>query len=212
MNKFFIKIDQFMGKRTSSEKFIIFLSIFLSILYYIWIAVHPISESKMLTAKRDLQASQTKLNTQIAYLRSKSKGNNDKLLVEKLQNIVDQMKIRYESMVVENSVMDDKMKRLSSTLSKDDLWTILIDQYSKIAKKHSMKVNHIKNEIFNVSLKSFDKFIYFNMNVTGKFKNLVMFLNDIEQSATFVELNNLELNSSQKLTLDFDIIIRELKY
>lgn len=211
-NRFFTKIDNFMGKRTSSEKFIIFLSIFLLIIYYMWITLHPISENKMVSAKQELQVSQTKLNKQIAYLKSKTQGDNDKLLVKKLKKIVNDMSVEYDTLVLENSAMDDKMKKLSSKLSKDNLWTILIDQYSSIAKKHNIKVNHIKNSISKVSLKSFSQFIYFNMNVTGKFKNIVKFLDDIEKSSTFVEINNLDLNSSTKLTLDFDIIIRELKY
>ncbi|CAA6810060.1 MAG: Unknown protein [uncultured Campylobacterales bacterium] len=212
MNKFFDKIDSFMGQRKSSEKFIILFAVFGLILYIFWTNVFPITEQKLKKAKTELSKSERKLKVQQDYLNSRLRGNNEELEKRRLEEEVSKMKLEYETIVIEDALIDDKMKKLSKKLSRDNLWTLLLDEYSNLAKKYNVKVNHIENEILKVKLKSFEEYIKFNINVTGTFKNIVKFLSDIERSATFVELKNLKLETSKNLNLDFDIAVRELKY
>jgi len=208
----FDKIDNYLKDKKSSELSLVFLMVFVAIGFVIYSSVFPITEKILKKTKNSHKSIKTKLSQERAYLNSVTRNGDKNFIVKKMTAEVNREKKLLEDTKYANAYVDTKLKELSYLLFNDKNWAKFIDSIAFIGQKYGVELALIDNKFFEPNLQEIKQVLTVKVNFNGEFKNILKFINEIEESDLVVDINNLELKSSDTITGTLDIAVWGMKY
>ena len=189
------KIDNYFDNKKPSEVSVMLLaSLILSgvVIYY---AIMPYAQEYHDSSMSENSSVTTNLNEVNNKLDSLSL-NNDRNNTQKM-----------------NQYFDDKLKELSYLIFSEQSWADFLDNLALLANKNNVKITKISNTFKEPSAEKIEQMLDINISVDGGFKDIVGYINAIEESKLVVDVNGIDINSTNgKLKGNMGIYIWGMKY
>ena len=207
------KIDNsFDEKKPSEVTMMLIVAFFLSvaIAYY---AVIPYAQNYYDDSIRENDRITQDLNKVNSYLGTVSQGNDRNFMINKKQNELLQQQNKLADAQNMNQYFDNKLKELSYLIFNEQSWADFLDNLAFLANKNNVKITKIINTFKEPNAQKIEQVLDVNISVDGDYRDIVSYINAIEESKLVVDVNNIDINSTNgKLKGNMGIYIWGMKY
>ncbi len=208
----FEKIDKSLSEKKESELALIFLMIFVFIGFISYSYLYPITDKKLKQTKRNLISMNKKVQNEKAYLRSVTRNGDDRFYIKKAKNDLESAKIQLEKTTYTNSYIDSKLKDLSNILFNNQNWAKFLNSITLMAEKNHVKIKIIENKINEPSLQKIEQILNLKVEFNGKFKDVMNYINQIEESKLVVDIYEMNLKGASGIDGFINIGVWGMKY
>lgn len=208
-----LKIDNYFENKKSSEVSIIISGIFLIVCYFTYIlSFDPAQQFHENTMLENNQVS-TNLNETKNYLASVTVNGDLDFKIKEQQAKLSNLQSGLEGAKFTNQYFDKKLKELSYLLFNEQNWANFLDSLAYLANQNNVKIVKIANEFKNPTPQKIEQVIDIKLDIQGSFKNIVGYINSIEESELVVDINHIDINSTTKdLVGNLGIFVWGMKY
>lgn len=207
------KIDNYFDEKKPSEvTMMLIVTFFLSvaIAYY---AVIPYAQNYYDDSIRENDQITQDLNKVNSYLSTVSQGNDRNFMINKKQNELLQQQNKLADAQNMNQYFDNKLKELSYLIFNEQSWADFLDNLAFLANKNNVKITKIINTFKEPNAQKIEQVLDVNISVDGDYRDIVSYINAIEESKLVVDVNNIDINSTNgKLKGNMGIYIWGMKY
>ena len=207
------KIDNYFDEKKPSEvTMMLIVAFFLSvaIAYY---AVIPYAQNYYDDSIRENDRITQDLNKVNSYLSTVSQGNDRNFMINKKQNELLQQQNKLADAQNMNQYFDNKLKELSYLIFNEQSWADFLDNLAFLANKNNVKITKIINTFKEPNAQKIEQVLDVNISVDGDYRDIVSYINAIEESKLVVDVNNIDINSTNgKLKGNMGIYIWGMKY
>lgn len=212
-----VKIDNYFdGKKPSEVTLMLIMALVLSgvIAYYAVIQyAEDYYNNSMLTNSQTTE----ELNKVNAYLDSVSQNNdrnNDRnFKINQKQNELKQRQNELTDAKNMNQYFDNKLRELSYLIFNEQSWADFLDSLALLANKNNVKITKIVNTFKEPNAQKIEQILDINVSVDGNYKDIIGYINAIEESKLVVDVNGIDINSTDgKLKGNMGIYIWGMKY
>jgi hypothetical protein len=207
------KIDNYFDEKKPSEvTMMLIVAFFLSaaIAYY---AVIPYAQNYYDESIRENDQITQDLNKVNSYLSTVSQGDDRNFMINKKQNELLQQQNKLADAQNMNQYFDNKLKELSYLIFNEQSWADFLDNLAFLANKNNVKITKIINTFKEPNAQKIEQVLDVNISVDGDYRDIVSYINAIEESKLVVDVNNIDINSTNgKLKGNMGIYIWGMKY
>ena len=207
------KIDNYFDEKKPSEVTImLFAALVLSavIVYY---GIIPYAQDYYDESIRENDRITQDLNKVNSYLSTVSQGDDRNFMINKKQNELLQQQNKLADAQNMNQYFDNKLKELSYLIFNEQSWADFLDNLAFLANKNNVKITKIINTFKEPNAQKIEQVLDVNISVDGDYRDIVSYINAIEESKLVVDVNNIDINSTNgKLRGNMGIYIWGMKY
>lgn len=207
------KIDNYFDEKKPSEVTImLFAALVLSavIVYY---GIIPYAQDYYDESIRENDRITQDLNKVNSYLSTVSQGDDRNFMINKKQNELLQQQNKLADAQNMNQYFDNKLKELSYLIFNEQSWADFLDNLAFLANKNNVKITKIINTFKEPNAQKIEQVLDVNISVDGDYRDIVSYINAIEESKLVVDVNNIDINSTNgKLKGNMGIYIWGMKY
>ena len=207
------KIDNYFDEKKPSEvTMMLIVAFFLSaaIAYY---AVIPYAQNYYDDSIRENDQITQDLNKVNSYLSTVSQGDDRNFMINKKQNELLQQQNKLADAQNMNQYFDNKLKELSYLIFNEQSWADFLDNLAFLANKNNVKITKIINTFKEPNAQKIEQVLDINISVDGDYRDIISYINAIEESKLVVDVNNIDINSTNgKLRGNMGIYIWGMKY
>ena len=207
------KIDNYFDEKKPSEvTMMLIVAFFLSaaIAYY---AVIPYAQNYYDESIRENDQITQDLNKVNSYLSTVSQGDDRNFMINKKQNELLQQQNKLADVQNMNQYFDNKLKELSYLIFNEQSWADFLDNLAFLANKNNVKITKIINTFKEPNAQKIEQVLDINISVDGDYRDIISYINAIEESKLVVDVNNIDINSTNgKLRGNMGIYIWGMKY
>lgn len=207
------KIDNYFDEKKPSEvTMMLIVAFFLSaaIAYY---AVIPYAQNYYDDSIRENDQITKDLNKVNSYLSTVSQGSDRNFMINQKQNELMQQQNKLADAQNMNQYFDNKLKELSYLIFNEQSWADFLDNLAFLANKNNVKITKIINTFKEPNAQKIEQVLDVNISVDGDYRDIVSYINAIEESKLVVDVNNIDINSTNgKLKGNMGIYIWGMKY
>ena len=212
-----VKIDNYFdGKKPNEATLILIMALVLSgvIAYY---AVIQYAQDYYDNSMSTNSQTTDQLNKVNAYLDSVSQNNdrnNDRnFKINQKQNELKQRQNELADAKSMNQYFDNKLRELSYLIFNEQSWADFLDSLALLANKNNVKITKIVNTFKEPNAQKIEQILDINVSVDGNYKDIIGYINAIEESKLVVDVNGIDINSTDgKLKGNMGIYIWGMKY
>ncbi len=208
----FDKIDDYLKNKKSSELSLVFLMVFVGIGFVLYSTLYPVTEKILKKTQNSHKNIKSKLSQERAYLKSVTMNGNKNYVINKMHLEVNKQKNILKDIKYRNVYVDKKLKELSYLLFNDKNWARFLDSIAYVAQKYGVEITLIDNQFYKPTLQEIKQVLTVKVNFNGEFKNILKFINELEESDLVIDINNFDLKSSDTITGAIDIAVWGMKY
>jgi hypothetical protein len=208
----FEKIDASLSQKKDSELALILLMIFVFIGFIVYSYIFPITDKKLKQTKRSLRSIEKKVQSEKMYLKSVTRNGDSRFYIKKEKNKIEGQKIQLEKTTYLNSYVDSKLKNLSSLLFNNKNWAKFLDSIALIAVKNHVKIKIIENKIEKPDMQKIKQVLNLRVEFNGRFKNVMKFINTIEESKLVVDIYDMNLKGANGVDGYINIGVWGMRY
>ena len=207
------KIDNYFDEKKPSEvTMMLIVAFFLSvaIAYY---AVIPYAQNYYDDSIRENDQITKDLNKVNSYLSTVSQGSDRNFMINQKQNELMQQQNKLADAQNMNQYFDNKLKELSYLIFNEQSWAYFLDNLAFLANKNNVKITKIINTFKEPNAQKIEQVLDINISVDGDYRDIISYINAIEESKLVVDVNNIDINSTNgKLRGNMGIYIWGMKY
>jgi len=207
------KIDNYFDEKKPSEvTMMLIVAFFLSaaIAYY---AVIPYAQNYYDESIMENDRITQDLNKVNSYLSTVSQGDDRNFMINKKQNELLQQQNKLADAQNMNQYFDNKLKELSYLIFNEQSWADFLDNLAFLANKNNVKITKIINTFKEPNAQKIEQVLDINISVDGDYRDIISYINAIEESKLVVDVNNIDINSTNgKLRGNMGIYIWGMKY
>ena len=200
------QIDTTMQNKSKKDQYMIYFMIFFAIFT---VAYSLFWDSSFEEYKR-IDASIKRINQKITadqrYLQK-----NPPHKVQKLSNeikAIEQQRAHYEEY---NRYIKHKIESIASLVYDEQAWGEYLDSITTNAQKYHITLDKLTNT-YMPTQNSFGHLLDITVNVHGRFKNTIHFINALERSDLVVDIHHFSLEANETLYSDFNISVWGIRY
>ena len=207
------KIDNYFDEKKPSEvTMMLIVAFFLSvaIAYY---EVIPYAQNYYDDSIRENDRITQDLNKVNSYLSTVSQGSDRNFMINQKQNELMQQQNKLVDAQNMNQYFDNKLKELSYLIFNEQSWADFLDNLAFLANKNNVKITKIINTFKEPNAQKIEQVLDINISVDGDYRDIISYINAIEESKLVVDVNNIDINSTNgKLRGNMGIYIWGMKY
>ena len=213
----FTKIDNYFDNKKPSEVSVMLLASLILSGVFIYYAIMPYAQEYHDSSMSENSSVTTELNEVNNKLDSLSLNNdrsNDRnFKINQEKNDIRQLQIKLADTQKMNQYFDDKLKELSYLIFSEQSWADFLDNLALLANKNNVKITKISNTFKEPSAEKIEQMLDINISVDGGFKDIVGYINAIEESKLVVDVSNIDINSTNgKLKGNLGVYVWGMKY
>lgn len=202
-------LDAYFEPKKESEKWLMILGVAGMIAYIAYAYLLPYTEdmyNKSESTKKSIQKSIIDNNT---YLNSITVGGDRDFYVKKFDRDI---KMKKESIVrIDNNIkfIDENLGKLSDMLFNQKSWSKFLNSITHRAEVQNVNLEYIKNKYVD-SNGSFGHVLEISLGCKGDYKNIVKFMNEIEQNTLVTDIYGTKFTTdmnSSKILADINISV-----
>ncbi len=131
--------------------------------------------------------------------------------IAKIEKEIEQIKLQTVAVQKKNEYINYKISQISELFYNEKAWGSYLDSISENAKKYHIKLSLLSNR----KAKDKEKFghvLDIQIQGSGKYRNIVHFINAMEQSKLVIDLHKLNLEAKKSLTFDINSSVWGITY
>lgn len=142
-----------------------------------------------------------------------SQGSDRNFMINQKQNELMQQQNKLADAQNMNQYFDNKLKELSYLIFNEQSWADFLDNLAFLANKNNVKITKIINTFKEPNAQKIEQVLDINISVDGDYRDIISYINAIEESKLVVDVNNIDINSTNgKLKGNMGIYIWGMKY
>ncbi len=201
------KMDKYFANKKESEKWLMILGVAGIITMVAYMYLLPYSEDMYKTT----EAEKNRLNKSIAekntYLNSITVGGDRNFYIKKYDRDIKSKKDRIIGLDKNIAYINSSLNKLSPMLFNQKSWAIFLNSIAENAKVNNIDLDFIKNN-YTDTKGSFGHVLEIEVGTTGNFKNVVKFLNVLEQNTLVTDVYTSVLKgTSEGINADINISV-----
>ncbi|AQW86109.1 hypothetical protein CPIN18021_0909 [Campylobacter pinnipediorum subsp. caledonicus] len=208
------KLDNYFEQKNQSEVSIIFIGAALFTIIIIYLIAFD-SSTNFFESNRDRHADiDTKLSNTNHYLKSVSSADGDiEFEINRQTKALNLLNKTLYNKIEMNNYFDKRLRELSYLLFNEQNWANFVDNMVLLAKSTGIQILNLHNEFKNPGYQKIEQFLNIDIYAKGNFKSLINYINKIEESKLVVDLNKLDINSTDNdLDAKLGISVWGMKY
>lgn len=212
-----VKIDNYFdGKKPSEVTIMLFMALVLSgvIAYYAIIQYAEDYYDVSMSTNSQITEELNKVNTYLDSVSQNNDRNNDRnFKINQKQNELKQRQNELADAKNMNQYFDNKLRELSYLIFNEQSWADFLDSLALLANKNNVKITKIVNTFKEPNAQKIEQILDINVSVDGNYKDIIGYINAIEESKLVVDVNGIDINSTDgKLKGNMGIYIWGMKY
>ncbi|QOR62551.1 hypothetical protein ACM66Z_03540 [Sulfurovum sp. ST-21] len=203
------ELDAYFAPKKESEKWLIILGIAGFITYLAYDYLLPYTEQlhkKSEVAKKSVEKS---IKDNRLYMRSITVNGDKDYYVKKYTQDIANKKKRIAKTKEKITFIDSNLNKLSDMLFNQKNWSIFLNSITDKAEVQNVDLEYISNKYVNSS-GSFGHVLEVGIGCKGEYKNIVKFMNELEQNVLVTDIYGTELymdENSSKIVADINISV-----
>ena len=203
------ELDAYFAPKKESEKWLIILGIAGFITYLAYDYLLPYTEQlykKSEVAKKSVEKS---IKDNRLYMRSITVNGDKDYYVKKYTQDIANKKKRIAKTKEKITLIDSNLNKLSDMLFNQKNWSIFLNSITDKAEVQNVDLEYISNKYVNSS-GSFGHVLEVGIGCKGEYKNIVKFMNELEQNVLVTDIYGTELymdENSSKIVADINISV-----
>jgi hypothetical protein len=205
------RLDNYFEEKKDTEFYLIIFMIVAAFGYLSYGLLIPMTDKmlkKDMATKRSLEG---QIRSYESYLRSITVNGDRRYKIKKLQKEIAQLKTGYKDLKELNEYFDYQIMTLSEMLFNEKNWAKFLDSLTEEAKKHHVKIAMISNKFVD-NTKNFGHVLEIGIDCSGKYKDMVAYLNAIEESDLVVDVYEIVMESEKTITASLKVSVWGINY
>ena len=202
-------LDAYFEPKKESEKWIIILGVAAVIAYLAYAYLLPYTEKMYKKSEISKKSIQKSIIDNKTYLNSISPGGDRDFYVKKFDREIVQKKGRIVQLNTKINFINRSLEKLSDLLFNEKSWSKFINSITEKAEKHDINIVYITNKYVDNN-GSFGYVLETGVGCKGSYKNLVQFMNELEQSVLVTDIYRTRFaadNNTSDIVSDINISV-----
>ncbi|BDY11992.1 type 4a pilus biogenesis protein PilO [Hydrogenimonas cancrithermarum] len=205
------KLDNYFEEKKESEFYLMVLAVVAVFGLISYSYLIPITEKQLKKDLKQQKKLEKKIRGEKSYLSSVTVNGDQRYRIKKLQNEIAKLKIRYSDLKEINEYSDYQIQTLSELLFNEKNWAKFLDSIALKAKKNNIDISLISNKFVN-NEDSFGHVLEIGVDCEGNYRNMIRFMNEIEESELVVDIYNIQLESDENIKANFKVSVWGINY
>lgn len=187
----FDRIDSYYEKQPNGNVF--YMTIFLFVLlfgYLIYDYTYASSEEYVATETQKLNDAKAELQKLDDFIERERQNSQ----IQRLNQEIMSLDKRKKEIDAENLYFDEKLREASKLLYNQKNWSEFMAKINDISKKYNVVLGDVNSSVNDLVSQKVEEVFNVSFSITGKFQNILQFVNSLEQSIDVVDVNMLKLS------------------
>ncbi len=201
------KMDKYFSTKKESEKWLMILGVagLITLLAYMYLL--PYSEDLYKTTEAEKKRLTVSIAEKNTYLSSITLSGDRNYYIKKYDNDIKNKKQQIVSLNKKIAYINNSLKKLSPMLFNQKSWAIFLNSITENAKVHNVELQFIDNK-YTDTKGNFGHVLEIEISGRGDFKNIVKFLNELEQNTLVTDIYSSHLEGSDDgISADINISV-----
>ena len=188
-------LDTYFAPKKESEKWVLILGLAAFIAYLGYELLLPYTEDMYKKSERSKKSIQKSITDNNIYLNSITVGGDREYYVKKFdKDIVDKKK---EIVNITNKIkfIDSNLEKLSDMLFNKKSWSKFLNSITSKAEVQNVDLRYITNTYVDEHKGNFGHVLEIGLGCKGKYKNIVKFMNELEQNVLVTDIFQTDFTS-----------------
>ncbi len=190
-------LDAYFAPKKESEKWLLIIGVAGIIAYLGYSLLLPYTEDMYHASEREKKKIQKSIVSHQTYLRSITKNGDRDYFIKKYDNDIVQKKKLIVQLDKKIKFINSNLEKLSDMLFNQKSWSTFLNSITQKAEVHNVELEYIENQYVDNN-GSFGHVLEIGLGASGNYKNIVKFMNELEQNVLVTDIYK------TKLALDND--------
>lgn len=180
-------LDKYFGEKTQNEKFILIIMVAAAVGAIAYLSFFDTAENSYQRSLRANKILIKKIYDESTYLKSISRGDDkDYKLKQYDAEIANSKEIKkiYNKKV---SIINNSLNKLSDLLFNQENWSVFLNSMTNRASANNVIIKKMTNKYIDNN-ESFGHILEIGLKCEGNFKDIVKFINDLEQNTLVTDI------------------------
>jgi len=205
------KLDLFFENKKESEFFLLVLIIVAFVGYLSYAYLTPWCLDRLKHDLKKQQIVKNMIKDEKDYLASITVNGDQQFKIKKLQQEIKILKKHFNDLKEINTYSDYQIETLSELLFNEKNWAKFLDSIANKAGKNQIDLFMISNK-FIEHQKEFGHVLEIGIECEGSYKNIIHFMNDIEESELVVDIYHIDMESNRSIKANFKVSVWGINY
>ncbi len=206
IENYLYKMDNAFAEKEEKEIFMIYIMIFAGLFALSYLLFWEASEKSFNAAHDKVLSIQKNITKDKNFLIS-----NPESKIVSIVNKTKKIKQQFIDTQENNEYIKVSIEKISELYYDEQTWGEYINSISKDAKKEKINLLELSNS-FTDEKEAFGHVLDITVIANGKYKNILKFINKLEQSFLVVDLHDFKFTTDEKLTVDLHISVWGITY
>jgi hypothetical protein len=188
-------LDIYFAPKKESEKWVVILGVAAVIGYLGYAYLLPYTENLFKKSERSKKSLQKSIKDNNTYLKSITVGGDREYYIKKFDNdmVVKNKKIAETTNKIK--FIDTNLQKLSGMLFNEKAWSKFLNSITNKAEIQNVDLQYITNKYIDEEAGSFGHVLEIGIGCKGEYKNIVKFMNELEQNVLVTDIFKTEFSS-----------------
>jgi lipopolysaccharide export LptBFGC system permease protein LptF len=203
------ELDAYFAPKKESEKWLIILGIAGMITYLAYDYLLPYTEQLHKKSEVTKKAVEKSIKDNTIYLNSITVNGDRNYYVKKFTRDITNKENRIKKMKEKISFIDMNLNKLSDMLFNQKNWSIFLNSITDKAEVQNVDLEYIRNQYVDNN-GSFGHVLEVGVGCKGDYKNIVKFMNELEQNVLVTDIYGTQLSmdmNTSKIIADINISV-----
>ncbi|MBN2894733.1 MAG: hypothetical protein JXK05_02440 [Campylobacterales bacterium] len=200
------KIDQAFAQKDPKEVLMLYVMIAAVLFALSYFLFWESAEASFNATRAQVVDVQNKISADQSFLNA-----NPPALITQIEAKTESLKQELTKTQEQNQYIKHQIEQISELYYDEVAWGEYINSISKHAKVETIHLLELSNSIANVG-ESFGHVLDITIRADAPYKNLLKFINQLEQSALVVDLHEFRITADKTLTADLNISVWGISY
>lgn len=188
-------LDIYFAPKKESEKWIVILGIAGVIAYLGYAYLLPYTENLYNKSERSKKSIQKSIKDNTTYLNSITIRGDREYYVKKFDNDIVNKKQEIVNITDKIKFIDANLEKLSGMLFNQKSWSKFLNSITNKAEIQNVDLQYITNKYVDENTGSFGHVLEIGIGCRGEYKNIVKFMNELEQNVLVTDIFKTEFTS-----------------
>lgn len=200
------QIDQSMAEKEEKEVYMLYVLIAGSLIFLSYYFLWDSAKQDYDKALKESQALVHKIQSDKKYL-----AGHPETMIAQIENQTKALEKSFTEYQDSNAYIKYQIEQISSLYYDEQAWGEYVDSIAYNAKKYNIKLREYSNSFAN-NKDAFGHVLDINVKSSGSYKNMLKYINSLEQSFLVVDIHGMNLNATERLDSDLTISVWGITY
>lgn len=192
------KLDIYLNAKQENEKNIMIYGVGVLIAALAYYILLPLAEDRYNSTAVEKEQTQKILDAQEAYMSSITVNGDKNFKVNQLSSEIAQKKHTIADLENKTTLINNSMHKLEDMIFDKKSWSTFLDSITTTASNNNVNILKLDNNFTESNKTTFGHVLEIKIKCQGDYKDILKFMNDIEQNRLVTDIYGSKLNVNKK--------------